>query len=107
MFGLLVSGRLVDTSFREVKSPDSSTKIKSFNINLFQVDNTHCVIDVDGAGSFNHLVVSSLFYNQKVRFGSPDFRYFLPGNMPFQMELEEQCTSHGQTLTLVSLHGSI
>lgn len=38
MFGLLVSGRLVDTSFR-------------------QVDNTHCVIDVDGTGSFNHLVV--------------------------------------------------
>jgi len=38
MFGLLVSGRLVDTSFREV-------------------DNTHCVIDVDGSGSFNHLVV--------------------------------------------------
>ena len=59
MFGLLVSGRLVDTSFREVNFMDSRTKTKSQNIiNLFQVDNTHCVIDVDGSGSFNHLVVS-------------------------------------------------
>ena len=38
MFGLLVSGRLVDTGFR-------------------QVDSTHAMIDVDGVGSFNHIVV--------------------------------------------------
>ena len=39
MFGLLVSGRLVDTSFR-------------------QVDQTHFVIDVVDPDSFNHVVVS-------------------------------------------------
>jgi len=38
MFGLLVSGRLVDTSFR-------------------QVDQTHFVIDVADPDSFNHVVV--------------------------------------------------
>ena len=42
MFGLLISGRLVDTSFREV-------------------DATHCVIDVLDADSFNHVVVSKTF----------------------------------------------
>ena len=39
MFGLLISGRLVDTNFREV-------------------DATHAVIDVLDADSFNHVVVS-------------------------------------------------
>jgi len=38
MFGLLVSGRLVDTNFR-------------------QVDSSHAVIDVEGVGTFNHIVV--------------------------------------------------
>lgn len=38
MFGLLVSGRLVDTSFR-------------------QVDATHCVIDIADVNAFNHIVV--------------------------------------------------
>ena len=41
MFGLLVSGRLVDTSFR-------------------QVDQTHAVIDISDVGSFNHIVVSAM-----------------------------------------------
>ena len=40
MFGLLISGRLVDTNFREV-------------------DATHAVIDVMDADNFNHVVVSS------------------------------------------------
>ena len=39
MFGLLISGRLVDTNFREV-------------------DTTHAVIDVPDADNFNHVVVS-------------------------------------------------
>ena len=39
MFGLLISGRLVDTKFREV-------------------DTTHAVIDVPDADNFNHVVVS-------------------------------------------------
>jgi hypothetical protein len=38
MFGLLVSGRLVDTSFREV-------------------DPTHALIDIVNVDSFNHVVV--------------------------------------------------
>lgn len=38
MFGLLISGRLVDTSFREV-------------------DQTHCVIDIQNADAVNHIVV--------------------------------------------------
>ena len=42
MFGLLISGRLVDTNFREV-------------------DATHAVIDVMDADNFNHVVVSSIF----------------------------------------------
>ena len=41
MFGLLISGRLVDTGFREV-------------------DATHAVIDVLDADNFNHVVVSSM-----------------------------------------------
>ena len=41
MFGLLISGRLVDTGFREV-------------------DATHVVIDVLDADNFNHVVVSSM-----------------------------------------------
>ena len=42
MFGLLISGRLVDTGFREV-------------------DATHAVIDVLDADNFNHVVVSSMY----------------------------------------------
>ena len=42
MFGLLISGRLVDTSFREV-------------------DATHAVIDVPDADNFNHVVVSLIW----------------------------------------------
>jgi len=38
MFGLLVSGRLVDTAFR-------------------QVDQTHAVIDISDVNNFNHIVV--------------------------------------------------
>jgi len=38
MFGLIVSNRLVDTSFR-------------------QVDQTHCVIDISDGLNFNHIVV--------------------------------------------------
>ena len=38
MFGLIVSNRLVDTSFR-------------------QVDQTHCVIDIADGLNFNHIVV--------------------------------------------------
>jgi len=38
MFGLIVAGRLVNTSFREV-------------------DPTHVVVDVDDVGTFNHIVV--------------------------------------------------
>ena len=41
MFGLLISGRLVDTNFREV-------------------DATHAIIDVMDADNFNHVVVSSI-----------------------------------------------
>ena len=44
MFGLLISGRLVDTNFREV-------------------DTTHAVIDVPDADNFNHVVVSP-YYTQ-------------------------------------------
>jgi hypothetical protein len=40
MFGLLISGRLVDTAFR-------------------QVDATHCVIDIPDSSTFSHVVVSS------------------------------------------------
>ena len=47
MFGLLISGRLVDTNFREV-------------------DATHAVIDVLDADSFNHVVVSSTFLKKFV-----------------------------------------
>ena len=43
MFGLLVSGRLVDTAFR-------------------QVDQTHFVIDVHQPDAFNHVVVRKLQY---------------------------------------------
>lgn len=39
MFGLLISGRFVDTSFREV-------------------DATHCVIDIPDSSSFSYVVVS-------------------------------------------------
>ena len=47
MFGLLISGRLVDTNFR-------------------QVDTTHAVIDVPDADSFNHVVVSTVLHNLKL-----------------------------------------
>ena len=47
MFGLLISGRLVDTNFREV-------------------DTTHAVIDVPDADNFNHVVVSPTKYTQIV-----------------------------------------
>ena len=40
MFGVLISGRLVDTNFREV-------------------DPTHVVIDILEADKFNHVVVST------------------------------------------------
>ena len=49
MFGLLVSGRLVDTAFR-------------------QVDQTHAVIDISDVNNFNHIVVR--FYDDYVKIRS-------------------------------------
>ena len=46
MFGLLVSGRLVDTAFR-------------------QVDQTHAVIDISDVNNFNHIVVRFYAYYKK------------------------------------------
>ena len=51
-------------------------------IALYQVDNTHCVIDVDGTGSFNHLVVRLALYAQKQSYHL-SLQVFLTGTQAF------------------------
>ena len=51
-------------------------------IALYQVDNTHCVIDVDGTGSFNHLVVRLASFAHKQSYHL-SLQVFLTGTQAF------------------------